>query len=372
MSWVSENKFLTGFGVVMLAGVGTLGWFTWSAMDKYDAASSKFEGASGELSRLQQQLKPSPTNAHLKELLAQKDLLTEKIGAFQGELKKRILPASNVPVEPAQFQDKLKDAVGRFAAKAAAEKVDVPKNFYLGYDRYQASPPPKAAATPLTRQLRVVELVLETFLQTGGLEINEFNRGPLPEEGVKTDNSLRGAGGRRPPGTRADQGSIERNELHIKFTSTDEALRRILTALANHKEQLFVIRNVVIQNKQPDSPARLVAGLPFVPPPAAAAGPGGLPGTPPVNPPPGATAPGATSPAAAAPAAAVPGVPAVPAATVPVAPLAPAGAPNAKEESLSYVFGTEQIVSTLEIEVLSIEESKPKAEKGDKKKNKEK
>ncbi len=360
MSWVSENKFLTGFGVVMLAGVGTLGWFTWSAMDKFDASTTNFEAASRELTRLQQEVKPSPTDAHLKELLAQKDLLTERIGAFQAELKKRVLPPSGVPVEPAQFQDKLKDAVGKFAARAAAEKVDTPKNFYLGYERYQATPPPKAAATALARQLRVVELVLEVFVQTGGVEINEFNRGPLPEEGLaKADGSLRGPGSRRPPGTRSDQGPVERNELHIKFTSSDEALRRILTALANHKEQLFVVRNVAIQNKQAESPARLAAGLPFPPPP----GPAGSP-IPPANPPGAATAPGATVPDASAPGATVPGAPA------PVAP--PVTAPAAKEGSLSYVFGTEQIVSTVEIEVLSIVEPKPKAEKGDKKKNKEK
>jgi hypothetical protein len=35
MSWISENKFLAGFGAVMLVGCGALGYLAYSASDAY-------------------------------------------------------------------------------------------------------------------------------------------------------------------------------------------------------------------------------------------------------------------------------------------------------------------------------------------------
>ena len=82
MSWVSENKFLAGFGAVMLAGLGTLGYFTYAAMAKYETAAGEFQNADSQLKKLQE-TKPSLTSAHLKELLAQKQEMTEKSARFK-------------------------------------------------------------------------------------------------------------------------------------------------------------------------------------------------------------------------------------------------------------------------------------------------
>ena len=338
MSWVSENKFLTGYGAVMLAGLGTLGYFTWSAMDKYDAARGAFASASSQLKTLQE-TKPALTKPHLDELLAQKQEITDKIGTFQKELKSRVLPLPSAPIAPAQFQDKLKETVAQIAAKAAAANVERPKDFYLGFGEYQSRPPTDKATPALARELHAIDLVMNILIKTGSLELEEFHRDPLPEEGrARTDEGAAGAGKRRSAADRSDHGVIERNGLRLKFTSSDEALRRVLTELANHKEQLFIVRNLVVQNKQMESPPRLAAagGLPVIP----------------------AAAPDA--------AAATPPRPATPAAPAPATPPPAAPAPVVNEGPLSYVFGTEKITSVLELEVLNIEEPKAKSEKPEK------
>ena len=332
MSWVSENRFLTGFGAVMLVSVGTLGYLTYSAMDKSDAATAAFDTSSAQLKKLRE-AKPSLTDAHLKELLAQKQEMTEKIETFQQEFKKRVLPMPGDAVTPAQFQDKLKDAVAQIAGRAVAARVERPKDFYLGFGDYQSKPPSDKAAPALARQLKAIELVMNVLIKTGGLELEELHRDPLPEEGAGT------SGKKRNSGSRSDQGQIERNGLEIKFSSSDDALRKVLTELANHKEQLFIIRKVSVQNKVQDSPIR-AGGAP--PPPAPAPAP---------------EAPGAPEPA--------PGTPPAP------APAKPAAAAN--EGPLAYVFGTEKITSVIELEVLNIEAPKAgseKPEKGSKKKDK--
>lgn len=338
MSWASENKFLTGFGAVMFVGVGTLGYLTYAAMDKYDEATGNFESAASQLRRLQD-TKPALTDRNLKELLAQKDELGGKIADLQKELKSRVLPLPAEPVKPAQFQDKLKDTVAQVAAKAAAARVELPKNFYLGFDRYQSAPPTEAAAPLLARELQAIGLVMNALIKTGSVDLEKFDREPLPEEGQA------GAARKRGGADRSDHGPIERSRLSIKFTSSDESLRKILTDLANDKTQLFVIRNMSVQNKQMESPPRLGAAPPPPPVPAAPAAPD--------QPPPPET----------------PAIPAVPAPSP--APAVPA--PTAHEGPLTYVFGTEKIMTALELEILNIEEPKPKSEKpekGSKKKDK--
>jgi hypothetical protein len=349
MSWVSENKFLTGFGVVMLAGLGTLGTLTYLAMAKYDTSASTFDSAAAQLKRLRE-TKPALTKPHLDELTAQKQELAVKIGNFQKELKDRVLPLSADPIKPAQFQDKLKDAVAQVAAKAAEAKVELPKNFYLGFEKYQSKPPKDTTATALARQLHAIELVMDALIRTGkndALELNELTRNPLPEEDTAKRDDGRGGERRRNAGDGADHGMIERVGLSIKITSNEDALHKLMTRLANHEQQLFIIRKVSVQNKQSDSPQRMAGGPPI---PLA-----------PATPAPDA-APPAEKPATATPDAPAPAV-------VPT-PAAPVIAAN--EGPLSYVFGTEKIVSSIELEVLNIEEPKPKQkpEKGGKPKEK--
>lgn len=348
MSWVSENKFLTGFGAVMLAGLGTLGYLTYAAMDKYEAAMGTFGSANSQLKTLQE-TKPSLTNAHLKELLAQKLEMTGKIAAFQNEVKRRVLPfpLPGDPITPAKFQDKLKDTVAEIAKNAAAANVERPKDFYMGFGEYQSRPPSDKAAPALARELHAIELVMNVLIKTGSIELEEFHRDPLPEEGmVKRDEGATGSGRRRGTADGSDHGLIERNGLKLKFTSSDDALRKILTELANHKQQLFIVRSLVVQNKQPESPPRLAAAAPAAPAPSP-------------------EAPAATPIAPAAPAA--------PVAPAPATPPPGAPAPVANEGPLAYVFGMEKITATIELEVLNIGEPNSKSEKpekGGKKKDK--
>ncbi len=333
MSWVSENKFLTGFGAVMLVGVGTLGWLTYSAMDKSDTATSQYDAAVAQLKDLNE-TKPGLKQANLDKLNAQKTELGDKIAAFQKELKDRVLPTE--AITKVAFQDKLKETVAQLSARAAAANVERPKDFYLDFAKYQSQPPDDKATAALARELRAIELVMNVLIKTSNIELEEFHRDPLPEEGGAGAGKRRGASG----------GVIERSTLRLKLTSKDDALRNVLTELANHKQQLFIIRNVAIQNKVLDSPQRAVAlAAPPVPAPTSQLPATGMPTPPPP----------------------VPGTPALPGDPgVPAVAAAPEGA-------LSYVFGTEKITSTIELEILNIEEPKAgseKPEKGGKKKDK--
>ena len=327
MNWVSENKFLTGFGAVMLAGVGTLGYFTYSAMDKSDTATSEYKSANAQLQKLNE-TKPDLTPSNLKELIAQKTELADKITKFKKELKDRVLPTETIT--KVAFQNLLKETVGMLATKAAAANVERPKDFYLGFDRYQSQPPDDKATTALTQELRAIEAVMNVLIKTGNIDLQEFHREPLPDEGGAKAGKQRSSGAH----------GIERNTLRLKFASKDDALRGVLTGLANHKQQLFVIRTVAVQNKATESPPRTA--------PAGAAPI--LPQNAPTPAPTPAPAPAPT--------------------TAPTT--APAPAPVPHDGPLSYIFGTEKITSTIELEILNFSEPKAGSEKPEKGKSKDK
>ena len=272
--------------------------------------------------------------ANLGKLIAQKEDLDKKIAAFQKELKDRVLPTE--ATTKVDFQNKLKEAVAQVSAKAAAANVYTPKDFYLGFEKYQSQPPGDNATAALARELRALELVMVVLIKTSNIEVEEFHRDLLPEEGSAGGGKRRGA----------SDSMMERATLKLKLTSKDDALRSVLTELANHKQQLFIIRNVAIQNKVMDSPARAIApGPPGVPGPAPDASAPGTP--PPAVPPTGAPIPAGTPP---------------PAAPDPAAP----GPPGAPEVGLAYVFGAEKITANIELEILNIEEPKAGSEKPDK------
>lgn len=310
MNWLAENKFLAGFGAVMLVGVGALGYLTYSAMDKYDTAAGEFSAKSSELKKLVEE-KPALTEANLKALLAQKQALGDKITAFREELKKRVLPVE--PIVPTDFQNQLKDAVRDFTNKAAAAKVQLPKDIYLGFPTYQNAPPDAKAAPALARELKAIGLVMNVLIDAGSLSLDELKREPLPEEGGKTKAPkpaapAPGPGKKKGSGGNVSSSTIERSRLQLKITSPDSILQKVISGLANHKQQLFVIRKIEVQNKQPESPARL-SGSPDA----------------------------LVVPAPAAPDPAAPADPAPP-------------APSA----LAYVLGTEELTATIYLEILKI------------------
>jgi len=331
MNWVSENKFLTGFGAVMLVGVGTLGYFTYSAMDKADAATSEYKSANAQLQKLNE-TKPGLTPSNLKELVAQKKELKDKIDDFKKELAKRVLPSETIT--NVAFQDKLKNTVAEISTKAAAANVERPKDFYMGFGAgsgdYQSKPPAEKATSALARELHAIEAVMNVLIKTGNIDLQEFHREPLPEEGGAKAGKQRNSSAH----------GIERNTLRLKFTSKDDALRGVLTGLANHKQQLFIIRTVAVQNKVTESPPRTA--------PAGAA---------PILQP---NAPTPTPAPTPAPAAAPTNAP------------APAPAPVPHDGPLSYIFGIEKITSTIELEILNFEEPKAGSEKPEKGKKKDK
>ena len=335
MNWVTENKFLAGFSVVLLGGVGTLGYLTYGAMGKYEDASGKFQTATGAFKNARSS---NPNQATLNMLLKQKQDLTDGFEALQSELKARVPVVE--PIKKAAFQEKLKNSVARIGARASEVGVKLPQGFYMGCEAYQSKTPEEAAATPLARQFRAIENIMDILLQTGGVELQELKRELLPEEhpSAKSPPPPAGLAKTQAGNDKPAPKLVGKMGFTVKFACTDSAFRQILNAIVGHKEQFFVIRNVELHNERPEPPPKVPLVAPSPPPPTP-------PGTSPSVP----QEPGAQIKAAGAPA-------------------PPAQAP--KKAMLEYIFGTERVIATLQIESLDFAAPEAGTKKDGKKKDK--
>src|SRR5258708_417939 len=133
MNWVKENKFLTGFFLVLLIGVGVLGYEVSSASSDYDGASNNYTSTASEYNRLRH-LIPYPNRQNLDAYEQQKKEAAEVINAVEADLAKKEFPFEQMT--PSGFQDKLKASVSAVRAKAGDAGIALPdkegkEKFYL-------------------------------------------------------------------------------------------------------------------------------------------------------------------------------------------------------------------------------------------------
>lgn len=299
MSWITQNKFLAGFGIAMVVGVGALGYLTYSAMDRSSSAETEYHDALEELKQLQGG-HPYPEKANRDKIIAQKTAYQEKIAAFQKHLADTVMAVE--PLSPTEFQDKLKETVARITAKAAGEanlKLGPEKTadkFYMGFPEYASKSPEKALVPQLSRELLAFESIVNLMLAAKDVELIELKREESKPAATPVANP------------KAEKKIVHRSGFTLKFASSDTAFRNILNGIVGNKEHFFIVRQIAVHNSNPQAPAKKNDA-------------------PPVNP-------------------------------RPTDPKAPA-APKAPEAKLEYIFGTERVNAHLEIELVDF--TKPDA-----------
>lgn len=267
MSALKQNPFLVGFGVVMTLGIGALGYLTYTAADENTQALEEFETTASELKRLQS-AKPYPDTENLKKIEAQKKALQARINDLQASLSAVKIKVEDISATG--FQDKLRDTVGRIAAKAPDANVKLPgtdkEKFYLGFNVYQSEPPKGPAAPYLYRELRAIEAIMNLILEVKNVEVKELVRAELKEEKAPKPALAQtgpGKGNKQEDGLKV----VQKDSFTIKFSTTQENFQRILNGIVTHKEQFFIPRSIVLQNEKQDSPPKVaaVAAVPATP-----------------------------------------------------------------------------------------------------------
>ncbi len=260
MNWFRQNKFLGGFLVAFAIATILCGYFLLHEKGLADEQQERLEATANELNRLRA-TKPFPSTANLEKARGQAESYRSSLGALEAELKARTLPA--VPLQPNEFQAQLRQAVTAVNENAAAAKVKLPPNFYLGFDEYATSLPNSAAAPLLGQELQAIAMLVNGIVNAHVDGLTSLARTPLPEEkaagATPTPTPGRGA---RPPAGKAKSAApppVSTHAVEIVFSASPTATRKVLNQIATAREQLFIIRTLNVKNQVDKGPGRSTA-----------------------------------------------------------------------------------------------------------------
>ena len=249
MNWIKENKFLAGFLVVMLIGIGVLGYFVFDAMGRVDTAQENYTKQAAELKRLQN-LPLSPNKKNLDALVAQKSEASKVIAEFQTSLGAQSFPL--VPMTPEEFQDKLKATKTAILERATEGNTKLPEKFFLGFDAYETRPPAAEAAAPLGRQLKAIEWVLNQVFANHIMELDgkdPMKRQLLAEEsGRKAEEPPKKSAGP----ARKDKLLVVTHSFELRMVCRQRQLAGLLNAIVGPKApQFYIPRLLQVTNEKP-------------------------------------------------------------------------------------------------------------------------
>lgn len=316
---LGQNKFYIGFGAFMLLASGGLGWFLFQASSDFSDAEAKYQDQVAQLNALQT-LPLYPEAANLKILEDQKVAAQAAVVSLHQALVPRAFALE--PMSPEQFQDKLNEAVKSIEDKAAKAGVQFADKYYLGFTQYRAATPKPEAAAMLGRQLKCIELAVNTLIDKKVASIGEITRETLPEEGIASKTQPVATPPPTAKGKAVEVPLVSKFPFKIAVVSEQQPLRNALNELTKSEKQFFIIRPLTIKNQVEKPPKRIDLEAERL--------------------------------AAAAKQAALDNPQAAPAAG------APGATPEATPEALKYVLGAEKINVTLRLDSVFFASNLPK------------
>ena len=257
MSWLQQNKFLGSFLITVgSATVIALGLLLYTRSE-WNGANERLNETATELNRLQH-LNPFPNEANFQKMKTETAEYGVSLDKMKEELKTRILPVT--PMQPNEFQARLRETVTKVTEKARANRVRLPEIFFLGFDEFTAALPSSEAAPLLGQQLAQVELIADILIDAHIDAITAFKRGPLLEEhAVSTTPTSSPTRGPRSASVAGGSKLIERSTVEATFVSSPSAARRVINQIASANQQFYIIRTLHVLNEKDKGPPRAQA-----------------------------------------------------------------------------------------------------------------
>ena len=254
MNWFQQNRFLGIFiGGLALATLLSAS-FLFHAKRGADREQARLETTIVELTRLQRST-PFPSEENFRREKTQSDSYRDLLLALKNELKTRMFPMR--PLLPNEFQAQLRQVATDLIERARASKVQLPESFNLGFDEYATSLPNTAAAPYLGRQLRAIEWIVKTIVDSHTDSLQSLTRSTLPEEKATPAPTLvKTRGGKESKIPDASARIVDATSIDVAFSCSPVAARRILNQIAAAKEQAYIIRTLQIRNHAGKGPQR--------------------------------------------------------------------------------------------------------------------
>lgn len=250
MNWIKTNKFLAGLIGVVVLGVGVFGYFIVSGMGRAEKAREKIDRVSRSYqnsTRLDEvpvasvlELKEQTVKSLEAETEKLRSTMIAKYGA-EGEGRDASTFGQRVEARYTEL---------RTLWEAEGSKMEVPNDFFLGFEKYrtsiQAQP---TAVAELDRQLAGLSWILERAVETGIDEIIEFDRELVEgEEGARQKPENNNAYDVDPP--------LSRYSLMASFRGNESEVRSLLNTIVSSDSHLFGVRYIKLRNSKSVAPTR--------------------------------------------------------------------------------------------------------------------
>ncbi len=253
MDWIRKNKFLTGVLGFVVVVAGVLGYLLFAQMGTYDQTSQDYDAAVKELDRLQGET-PFPYQKSKANLVELRQKTTNQVSELQKQLADYEPPAERANFSPTEFQDKLRRVVDEVTQAARGANVELPPDFYMGFEQYRGTLPDATAAPMLSRELDAIQDLLKILITHRIDKLISIKRAPLPAEaggGAASRPVVPPRPGAPPPLAE----SVSRTVLDIAFSGAPSSFRDTLDDMVNSK-RLFLVRAVQVKNQSQKGPPR--------------------------------------------------------------------------------------------------------------------
>ncbi len=267
MNALKQNPFLTALGAITIIACGVLIFLIVQAGSRLTETKDAYDAQESEYERLIR-LGTFPSEENLQRLSEYQEQYAQDVAALRAELEQRQMEISELSTTG--FQDVLIRKVDTASAKAQEKGVELPEDFFLGFNRYRANLPLPEAVPLLTLEMEVIDDVVERILESPAAAIENIERAPLPiEEGITGDEPEEDRrGGRRNPQAAAPTEDelqvLDRHTFLVQFRATQGNLQEILNSLLQ-LEQLATMQLVHIRNEKSRGPSKAGEDAPIDP-----------------------------------------------------------------------------------------------------------
>jgi hypothetical protein len=250
---VAQNKFLVGLGAAFGVGCLGLGWMVYQSYSAFDEANNQYGNLKDQLQQLQS-LPLYPKEENLKKLVEQKSIATDSAIALHQKLVPMSFPLE--PMTPEQFQNQLIAASKRLVDKAAANGVVLSDKLFLGFPEYKTATAKPEAVAALARQLKCIELAVDTLIGQKVASINKITRTPLPEE-ADASKAVAAPTPRGPAAKNAKAPLLSKFPFRIEVTADQKAFQAALNDLSANPKQFFIIQPLSIKSSGDKAPKKI-------------------------------------------------------------------------------------------------------------------
>jgi len=247
MDLFKKNPFVTGLGatfaVVLLLG----GYFVFSEASRLAEEEAAKVGKNAARARLRAN-KPFPDEGNVAAMREETKQAEEALASIAKSFE-----VTAPSLTPQGFQDELNTLVRDISDKALKKGVALPENFYLGFETYEAQPPPAAAAAQLGLQLRAIHAVADALVGAQVKSLGAIARAALPGEVPQEETEPEENKGKKQEEEAAPVFAMA--PFDVNFTADQSAFRDAFNRILDITPPLFV-RLVAIANSSPTPPSK--------------------------------------------------------------------------------------------------------------------